>query len=660
MANTLPIAKPRSPMGWWLLATVAVVALPHLLRMPSSMALGCLGLFAWRAAHQLTGFSLPGRAVRVVLTVSMLALVVVSNLTVLGREAGAHLLIAMLLLKLLEVRSERDIALVLVVSFFATISMFFFSQSLLIAAQALIAVLLLLNMLMAVVHPVDSWSTQREHLRHVLRLSLHALPLTVLLFFLFPRISAPLWGLSQSDAGHRTGLSDTLAPGQVSNLSDDDSVAFRVEFTREPPGESMYWRGLVLWHFDGNSWRAPHQLVRPPEVTPRTVLEVGGEPVDYAVTVEPHSQRWLFGLDMPASTPSGAQRTSSLELVVEDPLLERHRYELSSYMRYRLEGDTPPDARYRELPGGYGSRARALAAQWRAQGRNDAAVVEAALAHFATEPFFYTRQPPLLHDDLVDEFLFETRRGFCEHYAASMAFLMRAAGIPARVVLGYHGGEHNPLGDYYIVRQSNAHAWTEVWLPQQGWRRIDPTAVLPPDRIEAGTESVRERARDSAGVRVGERGWLGRFGATLAHGLDTLHHEWNRWIIGYDQRRQSELLDNLGLPDVDWTELAALLGATMSAVILLLATWVFVRRRAQSDAVRRLYARFCRKLSRKGLEPHRFETAADVQRRVERRLPERAAEVSQILGLYYRLRYQPAPEPGTLQALRRAVRRFRV
>jgi len=660
VARQAAVATPRSPLGWWLLSCAIFVAVPHLLRMPALLVFGCVALIAWRLAYQSRGFPLPGRALRIALTVSMLALVLLSHVTLIGPEAGAHLLVAMLLLKLLEARAERDVALLVVVAFFATVSTFFLTQSPLVAGLALISIVLLLTTLVALVHPVNSWSLQRAHLRHVLRLTLQALPLTALLFVLFPRISAPLWGLPEDSARNRTGLSDTLAPGQVSELSDDDSVAFRVEFADGAAPKSMYWRGLVLWHFDGNAWRAPAQLTRSTGATPRTVLDVGGEAVRYSVTAEAHYQHWLFGLDMPATVPRGLQRTSSFELLLDDRLRERFRYELSSYLQYHLDAHEMPDARYLELPSGYGARARALASSWRAREQNDRAVVQAALRHFATQPFYYTRQPPLLFDDLVDEFLFESRRGFCEHYAASLAFLMRAAGIPARIVIGYQGGERNPLGKYYIVRQSDAHAWTEVWLEGEGWRRVDSTAALPPERVESGTQRGQGTEASDQAALAGEAGWLRRAAAVMALGWDNLHYQWNRWISGYDRRRQAELMDNLGLSNVTWSHLAALLGASLSATVLLLAAGLFIRRRAQRDPVRQLYARFCRKLSRKGLEPRRFDTATMVQRRVDRRLPERSPEVAEILRLYYSLRYRPSPEADTLQALRRAVRRLQV
>jgi transglutaminase-like putative cysteine protease len=478
---------------------------------------------------------------------------------------------------------------------------------------------------------------------------LQALPVMLILFVLFPRIAGPLWKLPEDGRGASTGLSDTMSPGDVTNLSKSDEVAFRVEFDGPPPpADALYWRGPVLADYDGRTWRQLKVASSAPTV------EAIGDPVRYSVLLEPHNQRWLFALDVPLAAPPGARADGALTLLAATQVHERQRYTVHSSPQYRLDPSLSPDMRrhYLSLPSHAHPKARALAAEWRARGLSDGEIVGAAAAFFRSQPFVYTLRPAPLPLDPVDQFLFETQRGFCEHYASAFTVLMRAAGVPARVVTGYQGGELNPLGDYMIVRQSDAHAWTEVWLEGHGWTRLDPTALVAPHRIERGLADA---------VPAGDPvPFLARSGGLLkALNLqwDAVNNGWNRWVLGYGPELQRQVLARAGLGD--WLETAAALAVAIAVALSVTAILLLRQRVPDADPLAADYARFCRKLERQGLGRRPSEGPQAYAARVASARPELAAQVEAITHLYTRLRYggQSAERAERLQ-LRRYIREF--
>ncbi|UCE89363.1 MAG: DUF3488 domain-containing protein, partial [Pseudomonadota bacterium] len=385
-------------------------------------------------------------------------------------------------------------------------------------------------------------------------------------------------------------------------------------------------------------------------------------PVRYTVTLEPHHRDWLFALELPAERPAGAVINGEWQLFAQRPVDQVRRYAMSSHLRYRQSHDDPRRfAAALALPTEAAPRTRRLASELRAQTRSDAAVVRKAIAHFQNEPFYYTREPPLLFDDPVDEFLFDTQRGFCEHYASGFVVMMRAAGVPARVVTGYQGGELNPLGDYLIVRQSDAHAWAEVWLDGQGWVRVDPTAAVPPERILAPQQLARARG---VPVLTLEAGWLRRAWHRSRLAFDSANHFWKQWVVGYSEQRQKNLFERLGLPDVSLEDLARVTAAALAVVVLVLSLTVLVRPHlAKRDPVLRAWARFVHKLTKKGLQPDNAEGPLDLAQRARVALPNAAGAIARITSLYIGLRYRREltadQRQRDLDELCHAVRTFR-
>ena len=515
-------------------------------------------------------------------------------------------------------------------SCFIIITNFFYSQSIPTALFMLVSLLLIMA---TWVHMQTGSLTLKPRLRIAGILLLQAIPLSLIIFVLFPRVQGPLWGLPQ-DAYSSSGLTDTMAPGSMSKLSLSDAVAFRVAFNGKAPSpDKMYWRGPVLWDFDGTTWKRGRNATLQRPALADTAL-----PAEYTVTLEPHNKRWLFVLDMPAKLSIPAEFAPDFQVLNRTPVNARIRYSAMSFLSYRANLDESPQQLQRALalPRGYDPQARQLAAEWRARSSSEFAVVQTALAYFNQNGFTYTLEPPPLGFNSVDEFLFKTKKGFCEHYAGSFVFLMRAAGIPARVVTGYQGGEYNDLGGYYVLRQYDAHAWAEVWLQDRGWVRIDPTAAVSPERIQSGLNAALPGNVDLPLLARTRSPFL----LSLRFNLDALTNQWNQWVLGYDTERQFAFLTRLGMEDITWQKLALNM---LSGVALLVGIFalIMLRRLAShhTDAVQALWLKACRKLEKAGLPRAPHEGAMDFAERVAAARPDLAEDIYDIAARYASLRY---------------------
>jgi transglutaminase-like putative cysteine protease len=414
----------------------------------------------------------------------------------------------------------------------------------------------------------------------------------------------------------------------------------------------MYWRGPVLGFNDGRAWT---------RVTGNHAAETGftsfGAPLRYTITLEPTNQRWLFALEMPEQAPPQGHFSHDYQLYAREPVQQRIRYALASRTDYRLDAGHPAELqRALQLPNAH-ARAITLGRSWQASGAEPEEIIRRALLMFNQQEFYYTLTPPLLAGDNVDEFLFETRQGFCEHYAGAFAVLMRAAGIPARIVTGYQGGEYNPIGNYLIVYQRDAHAWTEVWLPQRGWVRVDPTTAVAPERVQAGIgdalpATIRGLTRALGGEEITGNLWLG-----LRHTWDTVNNQWNQWVISYGPQRQMQFLNHLGMKDTDAGTLSLILAVIIVALLLALMFWLMRGHAPASDAARLVYDQFCRKLARIGMQRMPGEGPLDFARRAGKRFKSLREKIDEITRFYILARY--ASQGQQLAALRQCVRKFR-
>lgn len=641
-----------------LLGLLVLVLAPHALRIPPwETALVLLALL-WRYLHLQRGLPLPGRWLRSTLAVAAFVAVFLSYGRINGQQSGTALLVLMVALKLLEMRNHRDVMVLVYLMYFLLLTHFLFSQAIWTLLWLLACTVGVTALLIEVSH--------RERvlpLRHSLRQSAvmvgQALPVMLVIFVLFPRVPGPLWGLP-ADAGAataRTGLSDSLSPGDISELIQSDAVAFRVRFEGQaPPLRDLYWRGPVFDLYDGRKWEAGF---RGPEQTPAD-LQVRGSAVDYELMLEPSRRYWMLGLEMPdpSALPEQSRLTHDGQLLSTQRLIDRRLYRSRGHVDYRLDpGGLSPAARGRltRLPPDAAPRTRDLMQRWREDGLDDAALIRRSLQHFREEAFHYTLSPPLLGRQPVDEFLFETRAGFCEHYASSFVVMMRAAGLPARVVTGYQGGTASVVGDYWLVRQSDAHAWAEVWLAGEGWRRVDPTAAVSPDRIEQGLGSALADEADLPDFlrRSSEGLWV------LAQARwDFVNAQWNRWVLAYGPEVQQELLARLGIRD--WTAMVLWLTGLVTAMLAVVSLVLLRGQRPPPppDTASRLWRQTERRLAREGLHRQPGETASALIDRACAAWPAAAPSLQRALQHYQALRYLEGPGPERETALQQQVRQL--
>lgn len=648
----------------WLLASCALVVALHAAHLPSwlSLAAGCL--IMWRYIAAKLAWRTPGRWLRLLLT-GVLAFVVLKHFgTIFGRDPGVALLIVLLAMKLFELERLRDFSFVVFLLYFLCLGAFLYSQSLWVGAYALGIAAITTISLIRISQPTEL--PLGFACRLGLSLLLKAVPLMLVMYFLFPRIQGTLWGLPGDAYDAVTGLSDTVQPGTINQLLGSDAVAFRVEFEGEPPpNRDLYWRVFVLADTDGNTWKRSSRAL---SIAAALRYEPRSNSISYTITLEPHHRSWLVSLDLPASLPANTRPQPGFVLAHRGPVHARMRYQLRSHTRYNTGEITAAERREAlRLAASTGPRLRQLVSGWQAQYTEPADIVDAALAHFNREGFIYTLTPPLLGDDPIDEFLFETREGYCEHYASAFVTLMRAAGIPSRMVVGYQGGESNAVGDYMIVRQSDAHAWAEVWLAGRGWVRVDPTAAVAPERIEFGLDALLRLVAGGSAIGVLpadailsfiERDWIEARWRGLMLGWDAVNNAWNRWVLDYGPERQRKLLERLGFDTPSWTQMAATLATAVGLLLFLVAALVLHQARPEPAVA--YYHRFCRKLWRAGLRRNAHEGPLDFAHRACHRLPRLAAEIRTITNLYVKLRYTDRAGGATVSALRNRVRRFRI
>lgn len=639
-----------------LLLVLGLVVAAHLPRLPAWESAAVALILIWRALASTRQWSLPPQALKLALALAAAMAVYLTFGRVTGQLAGIALLVLMLALKLTEMRSRRDVMVVVFLMYFLLVTHFLFSQELWTIVYLLLSATAITAVLIDAHHPGAPLP-----LRVTLRLGggmiAQALPLMILFFVLFPRIPGPLWGLP-SDAGpSRSGLSDSMSPGDISRLKLSREVAFRVRFDGTPPArDKLYWRGPVFREFGGRSWtQTPEDLSnREP-----AQIQLLGAITRYELTLEPMRSRWLFALDMPdpARLPPGARIDRVGALVLDKPVTERRLLRNASATQYRLDPVLGLLARARDtrLPAGSNPRTVALAKSWRDQGLDDARIISEALRMIREQPFVYTLQPPRLGRHTADEFLFDTRRGYCEHYASAFTVLMRAAGIPARVVTGYQGMEPNEVGGYYLVRQSDAHAWSEVWLGGRGWVRVDPTSAVAPERIERELIDGFSAAGELPGFFGGYERWKYFVEARW----DWVNARWNEWVLAYGPEMQQRFLSRFGLGDMRSMILALTVGVSLALALVGLHA---LRRAAPPRVTERaliLWRLALRRLRRLGYEQRPDEGPRDFALRVIAREPELQAPMQRTLDAYLRLRYAGERDPALESDMQQAVRLIR-
>ena len=574
--------------------------------------------------------------------------------TVVGRDAGLALLTVMASFKFLETRTHRDLLILIFLCYFLIATHFLFSQSILTAVLMLITLIVITTTLITINQRDDNVPIVNRF-KIAGRMVAMSIPLMLILFILVPRIPGPLWGITSEQRAGVTGLSNSMSPGKISNLIRSNDVAFRVEFKNEVPAQNkLYWRGPVMAMFNGRLW---YQSKR--ETIDRLNILVLEEPVEYTVTLEANGERWLLALDIPTQLIEESELTADYQLTSNEKINDLRRYTLKSRLNYQIGLQESAD--YLKLSSNFPVRNNpqtiALGRELAHHYENPQDIVQHALAMFREQNFVYTLNPPLLPDNEVDRFLFESKRGFCENYAGSFALLMRTAGIPARVVTGYQGGEYNKVGNYLIVRQSDAHAWTEVWLKGRGWVRVDPTAAVSPDRIEQGLDAAL--SDEASGFRINNRNPL--FG-NLLYGWDNLQHGWNDWVLDYDHRKQSDFLRDLEVGIDDWGDM---IFALVAMILIVTGGYWFIswfRERPRKPELYEIYFnQLLKKLQKLGLEKPPSEDTRAFLQRVQSRGFRQPDQVAKIINLYNLIKYGPdKPNALSLNNLSSLVNSIRI
>ncbi len=643
----------------FLMAAIGITISTHLHHLPLWVSIAFAILFFWRLGLVFSGRRLPGAVVRLCAAAAAALGVYAYYRTLFGRDAGVALLVLFLGLKLMEMKAKRDLFVVIFLCMFLILLSFLYSQSIGSATLALLAILTLVATLMSMQFGYHE-APVLKRFKLSGQLLVRALPIALVMFFLFPRIDQPLWKMPTDSSKGRTGLSDSMAPGRFSQLMESDAIAFRVRFEGEVPAqEKLYWRGPVLGSFDGVTWRTNrYDVVSPPK--PKVIAgSAAHHRFTYTITMEPQSRNYLLALEHPIAIPAISERTAILQpdyqLTSTEVSAERFRFTVTSSTTSQigLEETRLSLQNWLSLPPGFNPKTLQLALDWRNEENDPARLVQKALAMFREEQFFYTLEPPLMAQHSVDEFLFTHKRGFCEHYSQAFVVLMRALDIPARVVTGYQGGEMNPVDGFLTVRQRDAHAWAEVWLEGRGWVRIDPTAMVAPERIQ---RPVRSSGQLNAGSTSAGSTDLW---AQLRFRLDAISNGWNQWMLNYDRSKQKSLMQRLGLDPDNWQQLVGLL-AVMLAIALGIVALISLRPKQKPDPVETVYREVLQRLEGLGVVKSKGETAGKLALRVQAELPQYAAAFSEIVSAYNKLRYEyQTIDSKQLQHLRQLARQFK-
>src|SRR6266540_2907890 len=630
---------PRRPLLW--LAAALLFTLPPMFRSLATWV-PCLFLLALAMKFWMEprGYRLRFAIFKLMLAAVAVLIIFASYNSLKGIEPAVSLLVVLISLKVLEAHTAREFQVMVLMGWVLCLCGFFLSQDF--AAS-----------------PGAFWPP----LRTACKLLAQAAPLIVLLFVLFPRIGSGFRFEFRDLRAAGTGFSDRLSPGSVALLANSSGIAFRAEFpgSNTRPTGPMYWRGAVMWHCDGMEWRAPYapaSISRAPNQSP------SGNTIRQRITLAPHGARWMFALDRPFEIPRGAMLVRGDYIRSVQPIRKTRRYEVVSSPEVTRNDLTPYERKEAlELPASISPAVRELAQSWVAQNSNSRAIISSALQFFRTQGFRYSLSPGEYKKNDLEQFLFHRRVGFCEHYAASFATLMRLAGIPARVVVGYLGGEYNDLGRFFLVRQSDTHAWCEVWLPDSGWTRVDPTSVVAPGRASLDLNSFLARRIASGEMETRQSAFVTQLARSaiftnIRLAWETLNYEWDTRLLGFDADVQEALLASVGIANRGPVLLIIEILGVAAGLLGIYACWMQLRTRSRADRVKALYERFCQKTACLGVRRNSWEGPSDFSRRSAQLLPNESQRIRQISNTYIALRYSQESATITLDKFAKEVSAF--
>ena len=662
----------RNSLAWILAAQVAVIA-PHVMRLPVWTTAICAFCIFWRVMVYQGRWSYPGVIVKLTFVVASVAGLGFGYGTFLGVDPWVGLFIVMFSLKLLEMRGRRDAFVVVLLGYFVALTLFLYQTGIPWTLYALVACTMITAGLIGLNQTrshVDPWYTFRK----AAGLLAQSVPLMLILFVLFPRLP-PLWNVPLQRNIGKTGVTDQMRPGDIAQLTQSDELAFRATFLDGdvPLNNRLYWRGIVLSYFNGDTETWTQEQARfygrvmqkgEAPVGWESQLEYVGEPVTYAIMLEPTNQNWLFSLDLPEAIENDkVGLVRDYRFYSYDLIRSKQRYEVTSYLDWRGDVELSDFWRYRYtvIPRDVNPRAQALASDLRSASSSNRDYIQRVLNRYREEEFIYTLKPEPLGSDGIDQFLLETRSGFCSHYAGSFVYLMRAVGIPARVVVGYQGGEYNRIGNYVEVRQYDAHAWAEVWLAGEGWVRVDPTSAVAPERIRSGLEEAVS-GEETFLADVGLSWMKFRHNLLITEirlQLSALSHYWDTFVVGYTPEMQMSFLGEF-VEDIDYKDLGIMMLAAFFGTLGLIGLVLLSRRSfATLSANDQAFLKFCEIMAKRGLPRQQGEAPYDYANRIAEEQSEVAEAARAVIDRYVALTYvDDTPEEAS--ALEQEVRRFRL
>ncbi len=639
----------------FLLSSIGLIVLPHV----AHLHWGVFGFFclllAWRFIGIWKPERLPTFPIIILLIVCGMAILYIQHRGFLGRDGGTSLFVIALGLKLMEIKTERDLYLINYLAFIVAASQFLYEQSILMAAYILFVCCVLLATLVY----INSYVAQTSvALKKAAVIVAQAIPMAIAVFILFPRVEAPRWLLFNDEHQARMGLSDSMEPGSITDLGMSDELVFRVKFAGAiPPAKQRYWRGPVLTQTDGKKWTQAKDLTYQQHLDKPTF---SGIPYQYTLLLEPQEKNWVFALDMPADYPSQLRKNANYQLITSEDHNKRTEYKLTSYPTYNTGYLTKTEYKdARQLPGSPSDNIKQLVTQLHGFDSAPDVFINQLLNHFRQEDFYYTLTPPLMEENPIETFLFETRYGFCSHYASAFVYLMRVADIPARVVTGYQGGEFNEVGNFLEIKQADAHAWTEVWLDKQGWVRVDPTAAIAPERIE---KNIDINSLVSGGLISYASSDTGQAAFNLLKQARQLwsnvDYNWQRWVINYNNANQASFLSSFGI--VDFKTMVYWMMGFVGIITAILSLFLLYQRPKPKDRTLIVYNRFLKKLAKAELSKNTSEGARDFAERTKLILPKQAANIDEITAAFIDQRYGSKPSAAVLKQLARLVSLFKI
>ena len=629
-----------------LLATVGLAIAPHMLRLPLWLPVVAVACVGWRIQVYRERWVFPSRIVRFSIVLTSMVAIFLFYGTVLGPDAGVALLILAYLFKLLEMYKERDAFLIVILSYFVIATNYLFSTALLSSLYTMVVVLFVTASLVGL-NQTTREVKPRQTLFVATKLFVQAIPIMIVLFVFIPRVS-PMWALNIDNSHSKTGLSDSVSPGDISNLSKSSALAFTVEFFGDKPlQKDLYWRGVAYVDFDGRTWRRGSlEGYHTAKQVVKSDLVVHPDVFEYHIIMEPNYRHWLFALPYSILNESNVKQTKSLVLTRKEPVASLVSYDVVSHPRYAYQGgglSALERKRNTQLPPTDIRSKRKAKEMYETANGDPHVYAESVLRWFNTDNFVYTLRPPLLKVNVVDSFLFSTQQGFCAHYAGAYVFMMRAVGIPARMIGGYQGGEYHEAG-HLMVKQYHAHAWTEVWLQDHGWIRVDPTAAVAPERVLSGPDGAVTDDSFSSDSPLSPLLFRNNaFIRSLRGKVEYVDFLWSRWVVGYNNSTQTQFFSRW-MNDVTPQKIVMVMFVLLSGVMLVLAVYILLERgRRKLDPVDRVYLRFGEKLADKGVERNVGEGVWSYCERASVAFPNSAIDIRDITQLYDDIRYGQAP-----------------